>query len=294
MIHDEFGPTLRNQGPDEVRERLTRVLTRLRAHTLEVPPGSRVARFINLSERFAAKELSPAGVGTFRDVNELLEANRDFVEFAMIVEHLLPPQPPVDSPLLSKLHLVLGGATLPSEDANSLARNTQFELYVAALCARAGLMPRLREPDFIVTVGGLRLGIAAKRAGGPNVRGLVKDGARQLRKAGLDGLVALNLDRLFAPNDQRLAADSAEGLKPAATGIVGRTVRPYLAALERDAAGSPALAILAFVVVSFVVPRDNGIGRVQSVWLREIRRMTAVQIDALRQLHQALGRSQGP
>lgn len=289
MVHDEYGPTLRFQGPDEVRERLTRVLTRLAVHGLRVPPSSRVARFMELSDRFAAKQLSPAGVGTFRDVNELLEANRDFVEFAAITEYLLPGQPPAGSALLKKLNLVLGGAPLPGEDTNRLARNTQFELYVAALCARGGLEPQLREPDCIVTAGSLRLGIAAKRAGGPNIRGLVKDGARQLRKASLDGVVALNLDYLFAPNDQRLAADTPEGLKPAATEIVDNTVRPHLTAIQRDAAGSHALAVLAFVVVPVVVPRDNSIGRIQSVLLREIRHMSHAQVDALRHLHQALG-----
>src|SRR5512144_2386018 len=110
MVHDEYGPTLRFQGPDEVRERLTRVLTRLAVHGLRVPRSSRVARFMELSDRFAAKQLSPAGVGTFRDVNELLEANRDFVEFAAITEYLLPGQPPAGSALLKKLNLVLGGA----------------------------------------------------------------------------------------------------------------------------------------------------------------------------------------
>src|SRR5262245_34482969 len=123
------GPTVRTQRPDEVRARLWQVLARLKAHSIQIPPGSRAARFILLQERFANRELSPAGVGSLRDVNELLEANRDFVELATIVEHLLPAQPPANKALLEKLKHVLGGAPLPGEDANALPRSMQFELY---------------------------------------------------------------------------------------------------------------------------------------------------------------------
>ena len=291
MIRGEHGPTIRLQSPDQTRARLAGVMTLLAAHALAVPPGSRVSRFVALSERFAAKELGPAGHGSVREVNELLEANRDFAEFATIVEHLLPPQPPAHPLLLAKLKLVLGGAPFPSEDANALARSLQFELYVTALCARGGLAPQFREPDCIVTAGSIRLGIAAKRAGGPNVRGLVKDGARQLRKAGLVGVVALSLDRLFAPNDERIVADSPEGLKPAAPQIVVDTVRPYLAALDRDAAGSPALAVVAFVVVPAAVPRDNSIGRIEAMFTHGLRRPTPAQFAALLRLHEGLGQS---
>ncbi len=285
------GPTLRFQHPDDMRARLARVLARLDAHGLKVPPGSRVARFMALSERFAAKQLGPAGLGSLREVNELVEANRDFAEFATIVEHLLPERPLADPMLLEKLEHVLGGAPLPGEDANALARSMQFELYVAALCARSGLSPQFLEPDCIVTAGKTRLGIAAKRAVGPNLRRLVKNGAGQLRKAGLVGVVALSLDRLFAPNDQRIAADSPEGLKPAASEIVLETMRPHLKALDRDAAGSPALAVLGFVVACAVVPRANSIGRVESVFLHALRSLTEEQAGALMDLHDRLGRS---
>jgi hypothetical protein len=283
------GPNLRSQRPEEVRTRLEQVLARLKAHNIPIPPGSRADRFIRLSERFANKQLGPAGIGSLREVNELLEANRDFAELATIIEHLLPAQPPATKVLLTKLKEVLGGAPLPGEDANALPRSTQFELYVTALCARAGLDPKFREPDCIVATGEMRLGVAAKRLAGTDVRGLVKQGASQLRKAKLDGLVALSLDRLFAPNDERLAADTPEGLKPAASEIVLKTLQPYLKALDRDASGSRALAVLAFVVVPAAIPNTNSIGRVESVFLHALRPITQKQAAALMDIHERLG-----
>ena len=47
--------------------------------------------------------------------------------------------------MLAKLKHVLGGAPLPSEDANPLARSMQFELYVASLCVRGELTVKFRE-----------------------------------------------------------------------------------------------------------------------------------------------------
>ncbi len=225
----ESGPILIVEGPDVLQARIARVLATLATHGLAVPPGSRLARFLLLNARFVAKELSPAGRGSLDEVNELLEGNRDFAELATIVEHLLPPEPPADPVLRRKLREVLGGAPLPSQDANPHARNTQFELYVAALFQRAGIPTLLREPDGIITAGSVRLGVAAKRPGGPkHVRRLVRDGAKQLRDVGLPGIVAISLDRLFAPNDERIVGRSAEDLKPAARELLHATIRPLL------------------------------------------------------------------
>ena len=280
---------LRFQGPDERRARLERVKAKLAVHGVSIPPG-RLARFETLSEGFAAKRVSARD--SSRELHELLEGNRDFGDFATIVENLLPEQPPANRVVLEKLRDVLGGAPLPSEDTNPHARNTQFELYVAALCARGGLTPHFVEPDCIVTAAGLRLGLAAKRAGGAgHVRRLVKDGARQLRQAGVVGVVALSFDLLFAPNDERLVAESAEGLKPAAPEIIESTVRPHFAALDRDAAGSPTLAVLASVVVASAVPRENAIGRLTALFLHQLqRRLTRAQREALVVLHEAMKR----
>jgi len=278
--------SLHVENPDETAARLALLKERLAAHDIPLPPG-RLARFERLSEAFAAKALTPARAADRpRDLLELLEGNRDFHEVAAIVEHLLPPVPPADSGMLAKLKHVLGGAPLPSEDANPLARSMQFELYVAALCVRGELPVMFREPDCIVTAAGVRLGIAAKRAGGPNVQRLFADAASQLRKAKLDGVVALSFDRLFRPNDERLLSPTAEALKPEASRLLDETLRPYLRAFDRAAAGSRAIALFAFLVVPVAVPSENRVGRVSASLLHELRPMSKAQHAALTELHE--------
>ena len=285
MAQDEY-LSLNVEDPDETRARLALVKGRLAAHDVTLPPG-RLARFERLSEAFAAKTLSPARAADRpRDLVELLEGNRDFHEVAAIVEHLLPAAPPADPVMFTKLKHVLGGAALPSEDANPLARSTQFELYVAALCARGGLPVRFQEPDFVVTAAGVRLGIAAKRAGGPQVQRLFVQATSQLRKAQLHGVVALSFDRLFRPNDERLFSPSAEALKPEAPRLLDETLRPYLRAFDRAAAGSRAIALFAFLVVPVAVPKENRVGRVSASLLHELRPMSKAQRAALTELHE--------
>jgi hypothetical protein len=285
VAQDEY-LSLNVEDLDETRARLALVKGRLAAHDVALPPG-RLARFERLHEAFAAKTLTPARAADHpRDLIELLEGNRDFHEVALIVEHLLPAAPPADPVMLAKLKHILGGAALPSEDANPLARSTQFELYVAALCARGGLPVKFREPDCIVTAAGVRLGIAAKRAGGPQVHRLFVQATSQLRKAKLDGVVALSFDRLFRPNDERLFSASAEALKPEAPRLLDETLRPYLRTFDRAAAGSRAIALFAFLVVPVAVPKRNQVGRVSASLLRELRPMSKAQRVALTELHE--------
>lgn len=274
------------ERPSETRARLVRLKERLAAHRVSLPPG-RLARFEQLSEEFAAKRLGPALPGRSRELAELLEGTRDFHEIAVIIEHLLPPTPPADPAVLSKLKFVLGGAPFPSEDANQLPRSTQFELYVAALCARGGLRVKFREPDIVTTVRGISLGLASKRAAGSaHVRRLFVDAASQLRRAHLNGVVALSLDRLFRPNDERLFSGSAEGVKPEAPRIIEAALRRYIPELNRAAASSPALALFAFVVVPVAVPRENRVGRVSSAYLHQLRNVSKAQRAALDELHE--------
>ena len=277
--------SVRSEGPDYMRARLGFVRERLAAHSVRLPPG-RLARFEQLSEAFAARSLGPLR-GQSRDVAELLEGNRDFYELALAVEHLLPPAPPADPKVIGRIELVLGGAPFPSEDTNQLARSTQFELYIAALCKRGGLPVKFAEPDLVVTVRGVRLGVAAKRVGGSgHVRRLFVDATSQLRKAKLSGVVALSLDRLFRPNDERLFSPSADALKPEAPRIIEETLRPHVPALDRAAASSPALAIYASVVVPVAVGRENSVGRLNSSFLHQLREMTKAQRAALDEFHE--------
>ncbi len=255
------------EGPGEVHTRLQRVKARLAAHGLRWAPTSRFGEFETLAPLFAVKALSPAGVGPRESVDLLLEGNRDFADLAMIVEYLLPPDPPADAALLHRVREVLGGALFPHRDANpATARDAQFELLVAALCRRAGIPTELREPDAVIALPSAHLGIAAKRLRSEKqVRDRVHEGGRQLERAGLVGVVALSLDALYAPDDRRLWGLSLERLAPAAATESKAVLDRHQDAIFRGAAGLPVVAVLASLALCASVPATNSIGVIRAI-----------------------------
>jgi hypothetical protein len=288
----EYGPTVVVENPDAVLTRLARVKAALAEHGLSVHPSSRLARLERAHELFAAKRLGPAS-GPSRELFDLLEGSRDFAELALIVEQLLPT---TDAQVLRKLRLALGGGSLPGEDAKSLARDTQFELYVAAQCRRAGIPTAIREPpDSVITSAGVQLGVAAKRVKtATQVPKRVREGGHQLKRAGLVGIAALSLDQLVPPDDERVAGRTVEELKPLPRDLIHAIVSKHRVAITAAAAGTPVLAVRASLVVVAAVPGENRIGRVSGNYLFAVRRLTRKQHGALLHLVQALGRSVPP
>jgi len=92
---------------------------------------------------------------------------------------------------------LLNDSVLPQHDQDSPGRDHQFELYLAAICQKAGLVPvDYEEPDITCFVEGTKFGIAAKRLKSRHTSQLekhVRKGAAQLKQQGLPGIVALDL-----------------------------------------------------------------------------------------------------
>ena len=119
-----------------------------------------------------------------------------------------------------RLAQMMNGADTPDE-ANTVGRDTQFELYAAALLAECGLIVHDGEPDFRVDFGNETLGVAAKRLRTQNrnrLRHTMRKGLRQIvgvERNGLipvvtrRGILASNLDFYFTdlahiPSDAEL------------------------------------------------------------------------------------------
>jgi hypothetical protein len=87
---------------------------------------------------------------------------------------------------------MLSGAPTPTDDRNHLARNTQFELYVADLFTMGDVSAKLGEPDILLDYCGSVCGVAAKRV--RSLRQAVRradEAADQLKSHQLRGFVAV-------------------------------------------------------------------------------------------------------
>ncbi|MGH7548318.1 MAG: hypothetical protein ACREMM_09090 [Gemmatimonadales bacterium] len=167
-------------------------LTADRFHELGVAlkPGNRLERArevaVDLHERRLVVAPDDASA-----VVRASEAVRTIWDFSLVAR----TAPRAHPPTVEKIQDMLKGALLPADDRNAKGRDTQFELYVAALFAMGRVPIRGEEPDLRFVLDGQECGLAVKRLRSPKkLAARVSDGAAQLQKNGIDGLVVVNVE----------------------------------------------------------------------------------------------------
>ena len=109
----------------------------------------------------------------------------------------------------SSISSVLSGGLLRTDEIkHSRARDTQFELVLATMLARAGYHPRLEEPDLVVEIRGREIGIAAKRPRSrPKLQHVAKRAGHQIVRSNIPGIVAMDATIVANPEDKHLTED---------------------------------------------------------------------------------------
>lgn len=135
-----------------------------------------------------------------------LEAERDMTLLGLVFDQSTAHGD--DLHFQSLIKHMLNDSVLPQDNrGQSKGRDTQFELFVAAVCQSAGLVPvDYEEPDVTCTVDGIKFGIAAKRVKNiSNLNRRVKKAAQQCETAQLPGIVALDTCLALNPENERIA-----------------------------------------------------------------------------------------
>jgi hypothetical protein len=169
------------------------VIEQVRALGLNPHPSSRLMRMHRALSRGHVAFDDP-------DFATALEAERDLQHLGFAFDQVNADR---TSPKFRQLARdLLCDSVLPQDSRErSPGRDAQFELYLAAICQRAGLLPvEYAEPDVTCVAQGKRFGIAAKRIKSEsNVRGHVKKAADQIARAAMRGVIALDLTLAFNP-----------------------------------------------------------------------------------------------
>ena len=148
--------TPHNREPRTRVEQAAYVVERVQSLGVRIHQASRLKLMLRTLEKGDIESDDgryPIALESIRDMNQLrlivdqMEAHRENSKFRASVEKLLKD------------------AVLPQDgNSNTPGRDTQFELYVAAICLRAGMLPvDYDEPDITCFVEGTKFGIAAKR-----------------------------------------------------------------------------------------------------------------------------------
>lgn len=127
------------------------------------------------------------------NIDELLEGMRDFFEIRQIVqaEELIKSSK-------KEIEEILGGNRVPSDDKNPLARNLQYQLFLASMFSSSDMKVRSQEPDFIFEYMGEEYSVAVKRITSKlKVKERLREAEKQIQRHCLNGFIALSLDRLL-------------------------------------------------------------------------------------------------
>ena len=144
-------------------ENATFVVESIKALGLRVPAGSRVMQMYRTLTDEGRPLIQPADP----DFETALEAERDLQVLAFAFD--VAAAHPTDQKFRDLVKLTLGDSVLPQDNRKqSKGRDFQFELFIAAICQNAGLLPVDRkEPDVTCAVQGVTYGLAAKRVKAP-------------------------------------------------------------------------------------------------------------------------------
>jgi hypothetical protein len=115
----------------------------------------------------------------------------------------LSAEPALDGWQAKVQETVSGGVLRTQDRSDCRARNIQFELLVASVIRGAGYVVQLGGPDIVVKLETSEIGIAVKRPrSSTKIRTNIGVGQRQLKKAALTGLVAVDLTILENASDK--------------------------------------------------------------------------------------------
>jgi hypothetical protein len=182
--------------PQTRKEQAEYVAERLTDFGVRINPSSRIGRMLRILRRPEIIEPDDP------DYTVVLESIRDMYQLRLIVDTMDAHRESSEFKLAASL-LRKDSALPQDEHRDTPGRNHQFQLYVAALCTKASLLTRHQEPDVTCVVGSTLYGIAAKRL--KTIGALeenIKDAADQVRRAGIPGIVALDLTLAQNPTNR--------------------------------------------------------------------------------------------
>ncbi len=146
-----------NREPQTRVEQAAYVVKKVESLGIRVHPASRLKEMLRILER------GHIGYDDRRRFPVALESIRDMYQVRLIVDQMDAHR---ENPKFrASVEKMLKDAALPQNSSpETEGRDAQLELYLAAVCLRAGLVPvEYNEPDVTCTVDGLKFGIAAKR-----------------------------------------------------------------------------------------------------------------------------------
>lgn len=196
----------------------------LLSRAVPVPAGSRLLNYRKVLAEYVAGKV-PYQSERARVVYRALT---EFTALSVIARSLAAATP--SQKVRELLSLIIGGQDLPDDEKNTLARNTQLHLYIAALLAASGTGAEFEEPDLLVQINRRWVGIAAKRITSiKQFEKRISEGEHQLRRARKRGIVwidfsdaLLKQSGIFVFDDEKALSQHHEAMEERAYQVAAK------------------------------------------------------------------------
>lgn len=170
-----------------LRESAEYVCGSLKSFGLRVNASSRFARMAAIAHEL---ELYRFDHPNFRVARQ---AYNDVLIFAFIIDQLGTPEP--RGGYMERLRTAIADPTLPEDrPERTPGRDVQSELFMAAMCRKAGLLPTFEEPDIRCVVDSEVVGLAIKRPKGPHsVVDCIRAARSQIDRSDISGVIVVDM-----------------------------------------------------------------------------------------------------
>lgn len=154
------------------------------------------------------------------------------------------------------LKQILKGTPVPSEDANSTARDKQFELYLAAILERTGFNISLEEPDIRFIYKTEEYSLAAKRIRShQQINRRYREAIKQIKKFPYPGFIGISMDYLVrGPGNLNVIAGSPEAMDDAGNTIMNDSLENILRPVISTNRDDQVIGLVASLVVPSLLP----------------------------------------
>lgn len=218
------------------------VRARLRERGQTVKPGSRLDLGARALERLVrADQRAALSPSTLRDAQE---AFRDYTAFEFMLSLKNYPRPAAE--FQKRLEQALRDGLHPCEHgAKTPGRDTQAELFLAAVLSNAALEVTLGTPDLRVRIDGSFLFVEVKRPRTfDGVENAVTKAVEQIKKTGCTGVVYLDLSLPFGRRFTPTAVEDDTEFQNLHITRIRECFIPHNAALESIVHSSPVVTVL--------------------------------------------------
>ncbi|NRF94828.1 hypothetical protein HQN89_28460 [Paenibacillus frigoriresistens] len=188
--------------------------------------------------------------------SELLEGMRDFFELKSIVS-----SPEILRCSVDELKLMLSGSSLPSEDSNSIARDNQYQLFLASRFSNSGMNVKCVEPDFSFEYEGITYSVAAKRIKSrKKIHERIKEAEKQIMQFEHDGFIALSLDRLLESDNPYILTNNPDDLANLTNELLLGLVKELFPAKYFEERSKRIKGIIVTLGIPSFTPCDSSLG----------------------------------